>query len=329
MIETKWFYIDGEKSYGIKFLCRKILTFFLEFYYSIVIRIFKPKNKRDEKKFKVSICGIFRDEALYLKEWIEFHKIVGVDHFYLYNNFSNDNYLDVLEPYIENNLITLVDWPKEHSQIEAYIDCINKYSSETEWLGFIDIDEFVVPNNTDNIFDFLKKFQRRPAVLIYWQLFGSSGKMNRNLNDLVTDDFFCCWKKYYGMGKCFYNTKYNYSTNKNTTLHHMFWSSITNDKKLKISLPCVNEFDKVVINNFHQRVSLKYKKKDFPIQINHYHTKTWFEYQTKINRKGDVYFAENPKNLEYFLAHDMKCETTDYHILKYMIKLKIAMGIKY
>ena len=61
-----------------------------------------------ERQYKVSIGAIFKNEALYLKEWIEFHRIVGVEHFYLYNNNSDDNYREVLEPYIKRNIVTLV-----------------------------------------------------------------------------------------------------------------------------------------------------------------------------------------------------------------------------
>lgn len=81
-----------------------------------------------ERQYKVSIGAIFKNEALYLKEWIEFHRIVGVEHFYLYNNNSDDNYREVLEPYIKRNIVTLVDWPKNQAQIEAYKDCIHKYA---------------------------------------------------------------------------------------------------------------------------------------------------------------------------------------------------------
>lgn len=30
----------------------------------------------------LAVCAIFRDEAPYLAEWIEFHRLVGVEHFY-------------------------------------------------------------------------------------------------------------------------------------------------------------------------------------------------------------------------------------------------------
>ncbi|MGC1878452.1 MAG: glycosyltransferase family 92 protein [Rhabdochlamydiaceae bacterium] len=41
--------------------------------------------------FEVSVATIFRDEARFLKEWIEFHKLIRVEHFYLYNHRSQDN----------------------------------------------------------------------------------------------------------------------------------------------------------------------------------------------------------------------------------------------
>ena len=33
----------------------------------------------------LSICAVYRDEGPYLREWIEFHRLVGVERFYLYD----------------------------------------------------------------------------------------------------------------------------------------------------------------------------------------------------------------------------------------------------
>lgn len=38
------------------------------------------------KPVYLSICAIFKDEAPYLPEWIEFHRSVGVERFFLYDN---------------------------------------------------------------------------------------------------------------------------------------------------------------------------------------------------------------------------------------------------
>ena len=39
-------------------------------------------------KYQVSACLIFKDCGRYLAEWIEFHHMAGIEHFYLYNNNS-------------------------------------------------------------------------------------------------------------------------------------------------------------------------------------------------------------------------------------------------
>ena len=59
----------------------------------------------------LSICAIYRDEAPYLREWIEFHRLVGVERFFLYNNGSEDDHLEVLAPYVEDGIVVLHDWP--------------------------------------------------------------------------------------------------------------------------------------------------------------------------------------------------------------------------
>ena len=98
-------------------------------------------SKSNTYKYEVSLCLIFKNEARVLKEWIEYHLLIGVDHFYLYNNFSDDNYLSVLSPYIERDIVTLIDWPIEFGQMSAYNDCYQKTKQETHWLGYIDADE--------------------------------------------------------------------------------------------------------------------------------------------------------------------------------------------
>ena len=35
----------------------------------------------------LAIAAIMKNEGLYLKEWLDFHILVGVDKFYLYDNF--------------------------------------------------------------------------------------------------------------------------------------------------------------------------------------------------------------------------------------------------
>ncbi len=316
--ETEFFINDRPKEKGL-------LGSFKSIFWNVKCILYKGYSKAisvetQEKKYNVSICAIFKNEAPYLKEWIEFNNIVGVDHFYMYNNNSEDHYEAVLKPYIKSGLVTLIDWPQNQKQMECYQTCIKDFSGETKWLGFIDIDEFIVPKSTDSIYEFLKAFENKAgAVNLYWKLFGTSGRMDRDLSGLVCEDFTVCWPKYCDIGKCFYNTAFGFDFESKYAkqLHHKFWANYKGK-----NIPPVNIFNHICVGNINIA-----DVADFPIQINHYFTKSYKEYALKRS-KGDVYFEINPHDEEYFYEHEMKCTSTDYSAYKYLVKLKLKMEQK-
>lgn len=315
--ESKNLIFDKPRAFSLKSLAKHVFFPFKAVLHGLS-NLLHPK-KAKQWKYKVSICGIFKNEAPYMKEWIEFHKIVGIDHFYLYNNFSDDDYLKVLSPYIKEGIVTLIDWPIAQGQIAAYQDCVDKFNQETEWLGFIDFDEFVVPKETPDVYSFLSRFSNRGSVLLNWRIFGTSGRMDRDKAGLVTEDFTVCWPKLDEVGKCFLNNRYkaNLFSKKNALPHHLLWTSLS-----KIEYPPVNVFGKQTFWGIN-----RFPSKEVPIQINHYFTKSRQEYIDKIG-KGDVYFANNPKTEAYFYRHEELCSATDYSAYRFLVRLKCAMGRK-
>jgi hypothetical protein len=125
----------------------------------------------NKNKFYVSVCAIFKNEARYLKEWIEHHLTQGIEHFYLYNNESTDDFYSILQPYEDRGLITLRAQPGDSSQFAAYNHCLSQNASK--WIAFIDIDEFIFCKKNCTVF--LTAYEEYSAVGVNWQVYGSNG----------------------------------------------------------------------------------------------------------------------------------------------------------
>lgn len=123
----------------------------------------------------LAVCAIFREEAPFLDEWLRFHAAIGVEKFYLYNNFSTDSYRAVLAPWIERGLVDLLDWPHEVGQLPAYRHCIATHWRDAARIAFIDIDEFLFSPETDDIRPMLREYADVPGLLIYGPFFGAAG----------------------------------------------------------------------------------------------------------------------------------------------------------
>lgn len=113
-------------------------------------------------KYKLSIAAIIKNEAPYMKEWIDYHLAAGVDHFYLWNNDSDDNLLEVLQPYIDNNIVDYHFLTGKCSQLAAYNEAIQKYRFSSQYMAFIDADEFIFPHENKSIIEIVEKYLATP-----------------------------------------------------------------------------------------------------------------------------------------------------------------------
>ena len=129
-------------------------------------------------QYELAICAIFQNEERFLKEWIEFHKLVGVQHFFLYNNNSTDNYLEVLKPYVARGEIDLYDWKLSNkrldAQIAAYNDSLNRNKGMVKWIAFLDLDEYLYPIKVDNLINVLNEYDECAEISVNWFMFGTS-----------------------------------------------------------------------------------------------------------------------------------------------------------
>jgi glycosyltransferase involved in cell wall biosynthesis len=148
------------------------------------------RNRQDKFKYELAVCAIFKDEAPYLEEWLIFHQGVGVDHFYLYNDSSTDEYMKVLDPWIKSGKITLKNWNRI-GQTRAYNDCIRCSRKDARWVAFIDLDEFLFSPTGVSLPQVLTEYYDVSSLFVYWVLFGSSGHYERPGGSVIESYTMC------------------------------------------------------------------------------------------------------------------------------------------
>jgi hypothetical protein len=123
----------------------------------------------------VAVVVIIKNEAPYLEEWLAYHRAIGVEHFFIYDNGSTDHLHRVIDPWVNHGLVTLVHWPLPGGQIDAYSHALRLYGPSVEWLGFFDVDEFVVPLVDPDIPTLLARWSDASDVRMPRVDFGFSG----------------------------------------------------------------------------------------------------------------------------------------------------------
>jgi Glycosyltransferase family 92 len=125
-----------------------------------------------------------KNQRRWMREWIEFYLMMGVEHFIIYDNDSNDRLLEILQCYIDDGIITYIPWPPKEvpppieartkfeywqdtwfrdsletclnndwpihrqgpCQLAAFTDAIRRTKNGvSRWLGIWDVDEYIYP----------------------------------------------------------------------------------------------------------------------------------------------------------------------------------------
>ena len=266
----------------------------------------------------LSIACIAKNEGPYIKEWIEYHKIVGVERFYFYDNESNDNTKEVLEPYIDDGTVIYKYVTGKLMQMKAYKDAIYHNRMQTYWMALIDLDEYLVPVIKDNLPDLLKEYERFPGLVVKWVSFDCNGheKKPTSHGGLITANYTRVPKNY----NCGFNAHFKSIVRPRLVIdvmgaHHAIY---------RFNTHAVNENFKEIPTGKESDSKGSVKK----IRLNHYFSKSKEEYAQKMGRGFMLPFPNNQYKTNNAKV-DFKCETVqDLVIQKYLPRLKFAMGIK-
>lgn len=257
-------------------LLRYMLSVIYERIYGFKL-VFK-QNKQDistEFKYKLGIVCIAKNEGPYIKEWIEYHRCIGFDIFYFYDNDSNDETLAVLKDYIEQGLVIYTPINGKGMQLYAYNDAIDKYKKDCKYMAFLDLDEYLFPMQPnceiDKLLDtWCERFPGASGCGINWCLFGSSGHKKRP-SGLIIENYIYRgvnnhWANYHVKTIC-NPRRVKYFISPHYPLYNLGAFSVTDAENGKRQYGWFNR-------------DVLYKT----LRINHYYTKSEEDYVRKVSR---------------------------------------------
>ena len=160
-------------------------------YQGITKNFILKKNKYGDHN--LAMMTLFKDDYYLLKIWLDYNIKLGFDYFILYYNREIDNkVLDLLNVY--GDKVILIEWnyvhklPEilhkdssvkildnklkgnhHHAQPMAMAHCLNYLARGCKWLGFFDLDEYLIPKKDTNIIKLLDKYDYNQISAIKFQ----------------------------------------------------------------------------------------------------------------------------------------------------------------
>ena len=256
--------------------------------------------------YNLAVVAIMKNEGPYVKEWLDYHLLAGVDHFFIYNNGSPDDQSEVIQPYIDAGLVTYIDYPGKARQYEAYNAAVRDYKYLCRYMAFIDGDEFIFPKIGDNIVEVVDEIladnPNAAALCANWRLFGSNYQDKVDYTKGVLERFTRCSKTADKHVKSIVDPRrIDFFCNPHFAFYFQPYFA-------------VNEQGGKVTTAFNEPATAD------KIVVNHYYMKSREEYINKINRgTADAYY--NVYKISKF-SHDEDNEVFDDSILKYRDELK-------
>ncbi|CAF2891502.1 unnamed protein product [Rotaria sp. Silwood2] len=104
-----------------------------------------------------SIYTVIRNKRNEIIDWIEYHRMIGIEHFYLHDNLSEDHIDIFLKYYLDQDIVTIIKWPfrpiqNQHwnmIQSASMNHALKNFGPFNKWMGYFDVDEYFQLNNTN------------------------------------------------------------------------------------------------------------------------------------------------------------------------------------
>ena len=278
-----------------------------------------PRLKPSENKYYLSVIAMFKNEKLILKEWIEHHLAHGIDHIYLVDDHSSDQFMQILQPYIDEKKVSMHAAPSIHTpyrQSAKYKQLFTEIyaKNESKWVAIIDLDEFIYSPVEVDIKKILKDHEVLSIVGLDWVWFGSSGLIEQPTNVI---------QSFIGRASA------NYSKYPELIKHYrILQSGDIWHKNIINTAARVDNIDvhQVVVEGISASLGYIYSSENPLLLLNHYSTQSKNFFLQNKGTRGDVnnWIESAARNEEWFRVCDIN-DIVDTRLRDQNLKYKIAL----
>lgn len=276
----------------------------------------------------VAIMACVKNEAAYIEEWVRFHRAVGIRHFYIYDDGSDDGTPALLSRLLPASALTIVPWISRmtdvasgqvlNGQAIAFAHTILNFGADYSRMAFIDVDEFLLPKQGATIEEALLQVGDFPNISLPWHMFGTSGHAVRPEGPLLRN---------YVMRGADPLTKQENVSN--------FKCIVDPCEVVEVSVHQfrTRQHGDLTANDAGQRFTRSGRKSaafysNRFLQLNHYYSKSRAELQAKVNR-GWSYDADRRKYERKVFGTVEAIEkdaVEDRAMIDFLVKHDIALG---
>ena len=138
--------------------------------------------------YSVAMVAMARKENQYINNWIEYHRNLGVNHFYIYDNsFDDEESLDGAITRSNMEVTTII--PAQNIQrymLKAYEQAYSIYGSQHDYMMFIDIDEFFTLQKHRTIQEYIQYLKWQcphfHTAKINWEIYDDNNALERDMS---------------------------------------------------------------------------------------------------------------------------------------------------
>ena len=265
------------------------------------------------KSLSIALCAIAKNENLYIREWVEWYKNIGISKIFLYDNndINGEHFEEVINDYIINGFVEIINVRgihksldkkyAEHSkyhgtQQDCFEECFINNKNNYDWMLFCDIDEFLT---CDNLNLYLNKHLKinTDIILLNWIIYGDNEELIYSNKSLKNRFKYKSELRQYTQVKSFINCKTDKKMLQIDAHLALFENAIYRDSEFNIITPAYKK--QIILGNCYIKHYLTKSCEEWILRKYHNTSATGKDYFNKaIDKRIKEFFTFNTDTIE-------------------------------